>query len=54
MLTETDVVIRLVLAALAGIIIGFSRRGKAAGARTFSLICFGSAIFTIISISPFF
>jgi putative Mg2+ transporter-C (MgtC) family protein len=51
MLPQEEVLIRLGLSALIGFLIGFSRRGKAAGIRTFALICLGSAIFTVISIS---
>ena len=51
MLTETDVVLRFIIAAIVGLLIGFSRRKKPAGIRTFALICLGSTIFTVVSIS---
>ena len=51
MLTEIDIVLRFVIAVIIGLLIGFSRRRKPAGIRTFALICLGSAIFTIVSIS---
>ncbi|MEW6722278.1 MAG: MgtC/SapB family protein [Candidatus Micrarchaeota archaeon] len=51
MVSDIEIVFRLVLAAVIGLMIGFARRRKAAGIRTFSLISLGSAIFTVISIS---
>ena len=51
MLTETDIVLRFVIATVIGLLIGFSRRRKPAGIRTFALICLGSTIFTVVSIS---
>ena len=42
--------IRLLLGALIGMAIGFTRRHHPAGIRTFALICLGSTIFTLISI----
>ena len=51
MLPEIDIVLRFVIAVIIGLLIGFSRRRKPAGIRTFALICLGSAIFTIVSIS---
>lgn len=47
-------VIKLILAVLMGGVIGLTRRNKPAGTRTFALICFGSTIFTTISIFPYF
>lgn len=51
MVPDNEIIIRLVLATVAGLLIGFCRRRKAAGIRTFSLISLGSAIFTVVSIS---
>ena len=47
----TDFFIRLALAALLGASVGLERRiaHKTAGMRTFSMVCFGSALFSIIS-----
>jgi putative Mg2+ transporter-C (MgtC) family protein len=50
MLLETEALIRLGTAVAVGLLIGFTRRRKAAGIRTFALICLGCAIFTTISI----
>ncbi len=46
-----DIFIRLGLAVLLGALIGLERRlaHKTAGMRTFALVCFGSALFSIIS-----
>jgi len=54
MLTDGEMIIRFIVAIVIGLLIGISRRHKPAGIRTFTLLCFGSAIFTIISIGgPF-
>ena len=55
MSVELEMVLRLLLAAALGAIIGFEREkaGKAAGLRTHVLICLGSALFTIASIYGF-
>ena len=53
-LTETEFVIRLVAAFAFGFGIGFERRTKAAGIRTFILIALGSAAFTMIPMLPQF
>ena len=52
MALPTDIVIKLVLAALVGGILGAEReyRSKSAGFRTLTLICLGATIFTIFSI----
>ena len=49
--TELEMVLRLLLAAALGAIIGFqrARAGKPAGIRTYSLICVGSALFAVVS-----
>ena len=54
MLAETDVLIRLLASTLVGLFIGLSRRRKPAGVRTFTLLCLGSTMFTLISISGAF
>lgn len=52
---ELELFLRLFLAALVGWLIGFEREslGKAAGTRTFALVCFGSALFAIVSSEGF-
>ena len=52
---EADMVIRLVIAAFIGGVIGYERAkaGKAAGLRTNLLVCLGAALFTVISIYGF-
>jgi len=53
--TEVEMVLRLLLAAVFGAIIGYQREraGKAAGLRTHILICVGSALFTVASLYGF-
>lgn len=53
--TEVEMVLRLLLAAALGAIIGFQREraGKPAGLRTHILICVGAAVFTVVSIYGF-
>ncbi|MDO9333354.1 MAG: MgtC/SapB family protein [Dehalococcoidales bacterium] len=48
---ELEMILRLLLAAVLGIIIGIQRewKGKPAGVRTLTLISIGSALFSIIS-----
>ncbi len=55
MSVEIEMVLRLLLAAALGTIIGFQREraGKQAGLRTHILICVGAALFTIVSIYGF-
>lgn len=50
---ETELLLRLGLAALIGLVIGLDRelRGNAAGMRTHALICFASAALTVSVIS---
>lgn len=52
---ELEIVLRLLLSAALGAIIGFQREesGKEAGLRTNMLICLGSALFTVLSIYAF-
>jgi len=52
---EFELFIRLFLAALIGWVIGFEREalGKAAGTRTFALVSFGAALFSIVSTEGF-
>jgi len=51
MIFEIEVVLRLILAAIMGGIIGFERKRvhKPAGIRTLMLVSMGSALFTIVS-----
>lgn len=55
MWTEVEIILRLMLAAVLGGIIGFERwkAGKPAGVRDLALISLGSAIFTAVSIQGF-
>lgn len=53
-LAETEMAFRLIGSTLIGMLIGFARRRMPAGMRTFSLICLGSTIFTLVSISNTF
>lgn len=55
MITNGDVVLRLVLAAILGGIIGYQREAtdRPAGFRTHILVCLGSALFMLISVDPF-
>ena len=52
---EIESLLRLLLAAVLGAIIGFQRErcNKPAGLRTHILICVGSALFTVVSIYGF-
>lgn len=52
---ETDMTLRVVYAAVLGLLIGLQRRGgnTGAGMRTFALICMGSALFTTVGITAF-
>jgi putative Mg2+ transporter-C (MgtC) family protein len=52
---ELDAVLRLLIAAVVGGIIGYEREhaGKAAGLRTLVLVCIGAALFTVASIYGF-
>lgn len=53
--TEVEMLLRLLLAAVLGGVIGFQREwtGKEAGLRTNMLICLGSALFTVLSVYAF-
>jgi putative Mg2+ transporter-C (MgtC) family protein len=53
-MNEFEIVFRLIVSVLAGLLIGVLRRHKPAGIRTFALISLGSAIFTIVSVSDMF
>jgi len=52
---ELTMVGRITVAALLGAIVGFQREraNRSAGLRTMILICFGSALFTVISVHAF-
>jgi putative Mg2+ transporter-C (MgtC) family protein len=54
MLEDSDMVLRLIVSVIIGLMIGLSRKTKAAGVRTFALFCLGCTIFTIVSISDIF
>ncbi len=54
MLPLSDSLARIFLSLLAGLLIGFTRKNYPAGVRTFTLICIGATIFTIISLDPVF
>ena len=55
MATDTEIVLRLILAAIAGGIIGFERKAvhKPAGIRTHMLVSTGAALFTLVSTTAF-
>lgn len=50
---ETEILTKLVVSAVLGLLIGFEREvhNKPAGMRTHSLVCVGSTLFTILSVS---
>ncbi len=50
---ELEILIKLIVSAVLGGLVGFEREvhRKPAGMRTHSLVCIGSALFTIISVS---
>ena len=52
---ELDMVIRILIAALVGGLIGYEREraDKPAGVRTHLLVCVGASLFTIISVEGF-
>jgi putative Mg2+ transporter-C (MgtC) family protein len=52
---EVDMLFRVLYAAFLGLLIGVERKGgpRGAGPRTFSLICMGSALFTVLSVLGF-
>ena len=54
-MSEPEALLRLVLAALFGALIGLDReaRHKPAGVRTFSIVAVGSALFTLVGILAF-
>jgi putative Mg2+ transporter-C (MgtC) family protein len=54
MLETTDLVLRLFISVIVGLLVGFARRKKAAGMRTFALFCLGCTMFTLVSISDLF
>lgn len=55
MAVDPEIFLRLVLAALAGGLIGFERKAvhKPAGLRTHMIVCLGAALFTLVSITAF-
>ena len=52
---ELEIILRLLLAAVFGMAIGYQREhvGKPAGLRTHALVCLGAALFTIVSVYGF-
>lgn len=48
---HVDMITRFVVATVVGLLIGLARKHMPAGIRTFSLICLGSTIFTVLSTS---
>lgn len=50
---ETEIAIKIVMAAVVGMLIGLEReiRKKPAGMRTHALVCIGATLFTILSFS---
>ncbi len=52
MVVETEIVIKLVLAAVIGSLLGFERKihNRPGGTRTHALVCLGSTLFTITSL----
>jgi putative Mg2+ transporter-C (MgtC) family protein len=55
LLTNGEIVLRIALSLLVGVIIGYerSRSQKPAGIRTYSLVCIGSTLFMIVSVYGF-
>lgn len=55
MVAELDMILRLLLSAVLGAVIGYQREraGKQAGLRTNTLICVGAALLTVVSIYGF-
>lgn len=53
-ISYAEALIRIFSAVVAGMLIGFARMKYSAGVRTFTLICFGSAIFSLVSVDPSF
>jgi putative Mg2+ transporter-C (MgtC) family protein len=52
---EAELLAKVLFAGLLGLLVGVERQGgqKGAGMRTFCLICMGSALFTVLSVSGF-
>ncbi|NIO20202.1 MAG: MgtC/SapB family protein [Candidatus Aenigmarchaeota archaeon] len=50
---ELEILIKIVVSAVLGLLIGFERavHNKPAGMRTHSLVCIGATLFTIVSVS---
>ena len=55
MVAESEIILRLILAAIVGGVIGFERKAvhKPAGIRTHMLVSTGSALFALVSITTF-
>jgi len=50
---ETDLVIKLIISVLFGVVLGYARKGQPVRMRTLALVSMGSTIFTIISLAQF-
>lgn len=53
LMPQLSMIVKIIIAAIFGGMIGYYRRGKRAGVRTISLIAIGSTLFTLISIHGF-
>ena len=55
MISEVEMLVRLVLAVVLGALIGFDRetRAKPAGLRTFAIVSLGACIFTLVGVMAF-
>ncbi len=47
----SEEIIRVMVSALIGLAVGYTRRDRPAGMRTFALICLGSTVFTLVGLS---
>lgn len=52
MLSQSEIILRMFVSLLVGVIIGYERsyNQKTAGVRTYSLVCIGATLFMIISV----
>jgi len=50
---EADLVIKLIVSVLFGVVLGYARKGQPVRMRTLALVSMGSTIFTIISLAQF-
>jgi len=49
---QNMIIVKMLFAVFLGAMVGYTRRYKEAGLRTFTLICLGATIFTLVSIDP--